>query len=120
MMILRRAIYAILFVFCMLNAPGYAAEAVGNEFDKVCEYFQQLEQLPKIDTMTSLQRNSFVMERISQNLRPESDARVAWEAIANADAAQRYELFKSSAESVHSGSWQCPSMKKLAIKTGAY
>jgi hypothetical protein len=42
----------------------------------MCEYFQQLEQLPQIDTMTGLQRNSFVMKRISKNLRPESDARV--------------------------------------------
>lgn len=91
-----------------------------NDFDKVCGYFQQLEQLPRADTMTHIERNEFILNKISQGLQAESNARVAWEAISYAEKDERYSLFKSAAEDVHSSIWDCPAMEKLAAKTGEF
>lgn len=113
-----KLISALLLLFsCVFTVSGHAEE---NDFEKVCMYFQQLGKLPNIDTMTNQQRNNFIMDNITQNLKSDSDARVAWEAIAYVEAGERYDLFKSAAESVGSSKWQCTAMKDLAMKTGAF
>jgi hypothetical protein len=64
------------------------------------------------------QRNEFIMERIEANLSEKSNTRAGWQAISHAVAEQRYELFKSAADSIQNGDWQCEPMKELAASTG--
>lgn len=103
-----------------LTTMSLVAHAQVNDFDKVCHFFQKLEKSNKLNTMTNLQKNDFILSLISKELKPTSDARVSWEAIGSAEAAHRYELFKSSAESVLKSKWRCEAMKKLAPTTGEF
>lgn len=108
---------------CLLMSyalTGVTAQAAENDFDTICSYFNALVKESSVDSMTSIKRNDFILNKINKDLKPTSDARVAWEAIGNADASMRYELFQSSAESVTKSKWQCKSMKKLAPITGEF
>lgn len=107
-------------VFFILIFSHFTAQAEENDFDKVCRYFQLLEKENNLNKMTNLKRNNFILEKINKNLKPSSNARVAWESIGNAVASLRYELYQSSAESVLNKKWQCDAMKKLAPVTGEF
>lgn len=113
-----KTLYACLLISSV--SCGFTTQASENDFDKVCEYFQALAKLDHINSMTKLTRNDFIIKHINKNLKPTSDARVAWEAIGSADASIRYSLYKSSAESVIKRKWQCNAMKKLAPITGEF
>ena len=91
-----------------------------NDFDKVCVYFEALEKVPTQKTMTHQDRNQFILKKIEQNLGPHSDATIAWEAVSYAASEQRYELYKSGAESTLKTSWECNAMKDLANITGVF
>ena len=110
------------FIFLLfgLNIVCFQTQATENDFDKVCSYFQALEKNSQVTTMTHLQRNDFILNKINKNLQPSSNARVAWESVGSAEGSQRYDLYKSSAESVLKGKWQCEAMAKLADKTGEF
>jgi len=113
-----KTLYAgLLLSFVFTSLPIQASE---NDFDKVCGYFEALAKESTVDSMTSLKRNDFILNKINKNLKPTSNARVAWEAIGSADASMRYELFQSSAEPVVKSKWQCKAMKKLAPITGEF
>ncbi len=99
------------------SAGSYASE---KEFDQVCNYFDQLDKLSNVNSMSNTQRNDFINNKISKNLAETSNARAAWIAIDSAVAELRYELFQSAAESVINKPWQCPSMQKWAAKTGEF
>jgi hypothetical protein len=99
---------------------SFTIHASENDFDKVCDYFGELQKMANEAAMTHQQRNTFIMDKISKDLPAASNARAAWEAIGYAEAEQRYELFKSAAESVINTPWQCPAMEKLAPKTGEF
>ncbi len=113
-----KTLYAgLLFCFVFTSLSTHATE---NDFDKVCGYFEALAKKSTVDSMINLKRNDFILNKINKNLKPTSNARVAWEAIGSADASMRYDLFKSSAESVVKSKWQCKAMKKLAPITGEF
>lgn len=114
---LPRSVIGPFLVTLFISFPSHAAE---TDFDKVCRYFQQLEQLADVNSMTHQQRNTFILDKITNNLPISSNARAAWEGISYADANQRYELFKSAAESVINVPWSCTAMEKLAAKTGEF
>ena len=107
----------LLFSFLFAFSTIQAAE---NDFDKVCDYFKELAKKSNVNSMTHLQRNNYILERINKNLPTTSNARVAWEAVSNAESDQRYELFKSSAELVLNSRWKCKAMAELANKTGEF
>lgn len=67
--------------------------------------------------MSSEQRNDFITEKLEKNI-PSSAATMSWEAISYAAPEDRYEIFKTGAESELDKTWQCPSMEKLAPLTG--
>ena len=89
-----------------------------NDFDKVCGYFQELDQLAQVDTMTKRQRNDFIVDKINSNLATDSNARAAWMAIVYAVPEERYDQFKDVVESLHTAPWSCPAMAKWAAATG--
>ena len=89
-----------------------------NDFQAVCTYFQELDRQEDVNSLTTEERNKFIVARIEQNI-PASAASVSWEAVSYADAEQRYEIFKLGAESELKEDWNCPSMEKLAPLTGA-
>lgn len=91
-----------------------------NNFDKICNYFQALKKLSKQKTLTHLERNRFIIDKINHELKSDSNAKLAWEAISFATSEQRYELFKSGAESVLNRKWDCDEMKQLAKITGEF
>jgi len=115
---MRKLLYAI-FSISLVAFPLLVTAEV-NEFDKVCNYFSQLQKSPKVDEMTHRQRNNFIIKKINSELSETSNARVAWEAVAFAVAEQRYELYKSSVESVLKKEWSCAAMQQLAHKTGEF
>lgn len=89
-----------------------------NDFQAVCTYFQELEKLESVNSLTAEGRNKFIVTLIEKNI-PASDASISWEAVSYAVAEQRYEIFKMGAESVLKETWDCPAMEKLAPLTGA-
>lgn len=115
-MMIRNLYILILLLFFF----GCSVESGKNEFDIVCGYFEELENNSTVNTMTNLQRNDFILNRIIKNLSETSNARNAWEAIGSAEAHQRYILFQSAAESVLNKKWHCDSMERLAHKTGEF
>jgi len=107
-----------LFLFSFFVVPSTYADE--SDFDIVCQYFQQLDKLSDLETMTNMQRNDFILDKINKNLPQTSNAGATWIAIDSADPEVRYELFKSAAESVLSRQWQCSAMLKLSPKTGEF
>jgi hypothetical protein len=57
---------------------------------------------------------------MQQDLKPNSDAVIAWDAVSAASAEQRYTLFQLAAETVLKRSWHCEPMQRLAIQTGQF
>lgn len=88
-----------------------------NDFDMVCRYFYELEKLVESEQLTSDQRNDFIMSRLDENL-PASPARTSWEAVSYAIPEDRYEIYKTGAESALGVDWSCRPMEKLAPLTG--
>ena len=95
-------------------------QAGNTDFDAVCEYFEKLNKLPNVNAMSNTERNAFILDSIESNLPMSSNARAAWTAIDSAVAEQRYELFRSAAESVLNRPWACDAMHKWAVKTGEF
>jgi hypothetical protein len=89
-----------------------------NDFQAVCTYFQELEKLENVNSLTAEERNKFIVALIEKNI-PASAASISWGAVSYAVAEQRYEIFKMGAESELKETWDCPAMEKLAPLTGA-
>lgn len=107
-------------IFCTLLISSFSLYAEENDFNKICHYFQFLEKQKSVDKMSIIERNDFILGKINTNLKINSNARVAWEAISYAIGEQRYELFQYAAESVIKTKWRCNAMKKLAPVTGEF
>lgn len=107
-----------LFLFAFFVSPS--AHANESDFDNVCQYFESLDKLADVETMSNIQRNNFIIDKIDKSLPQTSNARAAWVAIGSAVPEVRYELFKSAAESVLNKQWQCSAMLKWSPKTGAF
>lgn len=107
-----------LFFFAFFVGPS--AHADKSDFDNVCKYFEQLDKLADVETMSNMQRNDYIIDKINKNLPQTSNARAAWIAIDSAAPEVRYDLFKSAAESVLNKQWQCSAMLKWTQKTGEF
>ena len=107
------------YTLILFFLPLYA-QANTKDFDEVCQYFSTLSQHPQLEQMSHLARNDFITQQINDNLSRFSNAKASWQAVSSADPSQRYELFRSAAESVLNKSWQCPIMEKLAPTTGQF
>ena len=90
-----------------------------NDFQAVCTYFQELEKLENVNSLTAEGRNKFIVALIEKNI-PASAASISWKAVSYAVAEQRYEIFKMAAESELKETWDWPAMEKLAPLTGAF
>jgi len=90
-----------------------------TDFDTVCRYFDKLQIELSKRPLSAVDRGDFVTRLVNKELSPESNARVAWIAIINAMADQRYELFKRAVKSVMQEEWECKIMEKLRSTTEA-
>ena len=102
----------------LMFSIGCTEKVVETDFEKVCGYFQLLAQHENVEHMSPEQRDEFIMLKIEEGLPANSNARVAWQAIVSAVPEQRYELFKSAAESVYPLPFDCEAMARLAPVTG--
>jgi hypothetical protein len=85
-----------------------------QDFDQVCGYFAELKSQLEQRSLSAAERGDFILDQVLQKLPADSNARIAWEAIATAEASERYYLFVEAATSSGLTSWQCPSMQQLA------
>ncbi len=86
-------------------------------FEVICDSFQDLQKHKNITQMTHLQRNDFIVEKLSKTP-PEDYAKISWEAVSSASPEVRYEIFKMGAEEALGESWHCDAMESLAPTTG--
>ncbi len=109
-----------IFLFIIiLSSFSAVAHSETTDFDLICGFFNELNQTQNIKEMSPEQKADFVDTRITAKLSEGSDAKAAWAAILSAPPQQRYELFKSAAESIIlPKKWNCPAMKQLASTTG--
>ncbi len=112
--------YYFIGLFLFVIFTGCSAQVNKSDFDNVCQYFEQLDNLADVEALSNMQRNDFIIDKIDKGLPEKSSARVSWIAIDSAVPEVRYELFKSAAESVLNKQWQCSAMLKWAAKTGEF
>lgn len=115
---MKRIVMVVLLV--SLSGLTSMAHSESNDFDRVCGFFSELASQKNVKTMKHNQRNDFIVERLNKHISASSDARVAWEAVAAAEPGQRYEIYRSGAESVLKLKWRCPAMENLADRTGMF
>ncbi len=110
----------LLFLF-VVSLPIYsAADYTPNDFDKICIYFTDMSKLANIKRMTHKQRYKYIYARIAKGLDPKANATVAWKAIFQAKAKQRYDHFSASAQTSLRQPWSCNAMEIWADKTGKF
>ena len=112
--------YYFIGLFLLTFFTGCSAQADKSDFDNVCEFFEQLDKQTDVETLSNMQRNDFIFNKIDKDLPETSNARVLWVAIDSAVPEERYELFKSAVESVLNKQWQCAAMSKWAPTTGEF
>lgn len=108
------AVYISKLKYFLLVALITGCSPQKTEFDQVCGYFSELKSQLEQRNLSAAERGDYIFGKVLQTLPVDSDARIAWEAIANAEASQRYNLFVEAAASTGIKDWQCPSMKELA------
>jgi len=86
---------------------------VGTDFDTVCQYFDKLQIEVSSRHLSAVERGNFISGLVNKELSSDSNASVAWAAIINASADQRYDLFKSAVKSVTHERWHCKAMERL-------
>ena len=99
-------------LLCVVSISGCSEKE--KDFDLVCDYFNQLEIQLNQKVMTPSEKGNFILEKVMNNLSQESDAAIAWNAIAAAEPSERYNLFVSAAESSGIMNFRCPAMENLA------
>ncbi len=110
----RFAVYTSQLKYFLLIAIITGCSPQKTEFDQVCGYFSELQSQLEQRSLSAAERGHYILGKVLQTLPVDSDARIAWEAIANAEASQRYNLFVEAAASTGINNWQCPSMQQLA------
>lgn len=90
-----------------------------NDFDVICNSFSNLHDLDNYNQMSSEQRNVWILEDALSKLSSKNNALQTWNAVANATASQRYELFVYAAVESGYQKWSCESMRLTAHEVGA-
>lgn len=67
--------------------------------------------------MSAEQRNEFIIDKLAENI-PSSSATISWDAVSYAVPEDRYEIFKTGAESELGKEWNCSAMEQFAPLTG--
>ncbi|RDH85980.1 MAG: hypothetical protein DIZ80_00460 [endosymbiont of Galathealinum brachiosum] len=107
--------YLILLISLFATLPVYAGQ---NDFDKICSYFEQLDNVITQKKMTKQQGANFITGYVNKELKESSAARQAWEVIVYAVPEERYDIYKDTADEILKYSWKCEAMKKHISKTG--
>jgi len=106
----------IIFLLLVVNVAGCSTD---KDFDKVCGYFGKLEIEISNRHLSNIERADFISGFVNRELKSDSNAKLAWELVSNnAVPEDRYELYKTSAESITKKKWQCKAMEKLFPTTG--
>lgn len=106
----------LLIAFTLLASS--CVTAADNDFDKVCNYFQQLDSLIAKKAMSNSQKADYISKHVNEELKASSPAREAWEVIVYAVPEERYDIYKSTAEEILGKTWRCDSMLKQIATTG--
>ncbi len=102
------------FIIVML---ALALSGCVNDFDTVCDAFDDLSKQPNLSKLSTQKRDQFILDRI-KSLRDRADAKVAWIAVRNVvPNSERYPMFKESAKASLGRTWSCNSMVDLAAST---
>lgn len=117
-MILVKRCLLILSVSVLIACADKPESEYSGGFSLVCDYFQALQELKNISEMDYVQRNDFIVGKVTHNI-PDSDATASWLAVSSAASEDRYEIFKMGAEEALETEWECNAMKILAPTTGA-
>lgn len=96
-----------------------ACSPQSTSFKTVCSNFDELLGLNNYSQMTSIERNTWLLNKSLETLPTNDMALQAWNAIANATASERYELYRDAALSTGLKSWNCESMELAAYEVGA-
>ena len=102
-------------LFILIPLPVFSA---GSDFDKICRYFEELDNALAMKKMTNSQKAAFISERVTNNLKVNSSARKTWEVVIYAVPEERYEMVQSTATELLKTNWQCKAMKKHISMTG--
>lgn len=103
-----KKLFLSIFICFFLTACDKSKE---NDFDVVCEIFKNFNK--QSENFSEEEMLEISVEKVREKLAENSPARVSWEAITGAPAAERYNLFQSGAEATMKRSWKCPTMKVL-------
>lgn len=104
--------------FIALSVFSFSAFSAVNDFDKVCRYFDMLDNALMQKKMSNVQKADYISALVSKELKVNSAARQAWEVIVYAVQDERYEMYKSTAKEILHTDWQCAAMKKHISTTG--
>jgi hypothetical protein len=84
-----------------------------NDFDAVCQYFDELQNVSDLNSMSNADRFEFINNRINKHLKQESYAYITWDALMLSHE-ERYAMFSKAASETLNQNWVCESMKILA------
>jgi hypothetical protein len=93
--------------------------AVQNDFDIFCEQFTQLAESADFIHLTSEERATRLESQLASQLGPTTNAYIAWTAIRNGPASERYFLYKDAALSTGQKNWDCPAVKLHGHNVGS-
>lgn len=89
-----------------------------SDFDKLCIYFKNLNQVLENKSLSKIQQLEFINKQVDESIDKDSPARLAWETVVYAMPDERYEIFKYTAEEVSGKSWRCDAMKRNMLTVG--
>lgn len=105
-------------IIILLSMLVSVACSAGNDFDKVCGYFEKLQTQVVKGQFSNNERLDFINVHVRKELDSISAARMAWDVVIYASPDIRYELYKTSAEDAVQEKWQCEAMQRLISTTG--
>lgn len=97
---------------------GTAGRDSSADYDKVCAYFNQLQNNIAGEAMTPEKRGEFINDHVRKYLDENSHARELWEVVAFAVPEERYEMFTTTVSEQIGRPWSCEFMRKLISTAG--
>jgi hypothetical protein len=91
----------------------------GSGFDVLCSEFSTLTQTANYLTLSSEERGTELDGVLTQKLRPDNNAYLAWSAIRNATPTERYSLYKEAATSTGYNDWECAAIAQHGQEVGS-
>lgn len=88
-------------------------------FDVLCSEFSKLTQTANYLSLSSEERGKELDGMLTQILRSDNNAYLAWSAIRNATPAERYSLYKEAAASTGYNDWECMAIAQHGQEVGS-